>query len=114
MSEEEDWEHEYPEGSLGWRINRKLEAIEVHALKSGAVFALLFVTFFTPAAIEIATYPNSPFFTWQLSIGTYLALAQWNTTVYFVSLLMFAGAFFYISARLVWHGWKSVKDDQQS
>jgi hypothetical protein len=107
--EEEDWEHPYPEGSLGWRINRRLDAIVRHPFKSGAVFMLLFVAFFTPAAVEIATYPNSPFFNWQLSIGTYLALAQWNTTVYFVLLLMFAVPFFYISARLLWRGLKKRK-----
>ena len=45
---EENWEHEYPEDSLGWKINRKLDSIEEHALKSGAVFRVLFIAFFTP------------------------------------------------------------------
>lgn len=37
VTEDEDWEHEYPQSSRGRKINRKIEAIEEHALKSGAV-----------------------------------------------------------------------------
>jgi hypothetical protein len=94
----------------GWKINRKLYAIEEHALKSGAVFMLLFALFFTPAVVEIASYwytypnPSSPFFDWQRAIGNPLNLAQWNTTLYFVTLLMFAGVFFYLGAGLLWRG----------
>lgn len=101
---EEDWDAEYPEGSLGWKINCKIDAIEEHALKSGAVFAVLFAVFFVPAIVEIVAYPFSPFFMWQRAIGVYLSLARWNTTLYFVTLLMFAGAFFYYAIRLLWHG----------
>jgi hypothetical protein len=70
-------------------------------LKSGAVFAVLFAVFFTPAFIEILLYPRSPFFMWQRAIGNPLDLAQWNMVVYVVALLMFAGAFLYLGARLL-------------
>jgi hypothetical protein len=115
MSEEEDWEHPYPEGSLGWKINRKIDAIVRHPFKSGAVFMILFAAFFTPAAIELTLYftsfpnPSSPFFDWQIAVGNPLNLARWNMTLYFVTLLMFAGAFFYIGARLIWRGLKTRK-----
>lgn len=106
MRDEEDWEHEYPEGSLGWRINRKIDVIEEHALKSGAVFALLSVVFFIPTLIEILLYPLGPFLMWRIGLEAY-NLAQWNMVIYIVSLLMFAGAFFYFGARLLWRGFKT-------
>jgi hypothetical protein len=100
---EEDRENDYPEGSLGWKINHKIDAIEAKPLKSGAVFMLLFVAFFTPALVEILLYPRSPFFLWRLGFDGF-KLAQWNMVVYVVVLLMFAGAFLYRGVRLIWHG----------
>ena len=103
---EESWEHEYPEGSLGWKINRKIAAIEAKPLKSGVVFMLLFVAFFAPALVEILLYPRGPFFVWRLGLEEF-NLAAWHLDCYIVALLMFAGAFFYFGAGLVWHGWKT-------
>jgi hypothetical protein len=100
---EEDRENEYPEGSLGWKINRKLDAIYEKPLKSGAVFMLLFVAFFTPALVEILLYPHSPFFIWCLGLGAY-NVAQWNMVVYIVVWLIFAVSFFYYGARLLCRG----------
>jgi hypothetical protein len=105
---EEDRENDYPEGSLGWKINRKLDAIYAKPLKSGAVFMLLFVAFFTPALVEILLYPRSPFFIWCLGLGAY-NVAQWSMVVYVVTLWMFAGAFFYFGARLLRRGLKGRK-----
>jgi hypothetical protein len=102
---EEDRENDYPEGSLGWKINRKLDAIYAKPLKSGAVFMLLFVAFFTPALVEILLYPRSPFFIWCLGLGAY-NVAQWNMVVYVVVLLMLAGAFLHRGVRLIWQGLK--------
>lgn len=61
MNEEENWKREYPEGSLGWKINNKIDAVVEHAVKSGRIFMFLFVVLFTPAVIEIAAYPHGPF-----------------------------------------------------
>jgi hypothetical protein len=114
LSEDEDWEHPYPEGSTGWKINRKIDAIEEHALKSGAVFMFLFVVFLVPAVVEIVIYantfpyPTSPFFLWRLAHDGFM-LAQWNMLLYVVSLLTFAGAFFYFAVRLLWRGLKMRK-----
>jgi hypothetical protein len=107
---EEDWELEYPESSFGWKINRRLDAIEEHALKSGAVFMLLFAVFFVPAIVEIAFYVStipkrSPFFDWlRFAMGMNYNLAGYYMVVYVVTLLMFAGAFFYFGAPLLWRG----------
>ena len=102
---EDNWEHEYPEGSLGWKINRKIDAIEEHALKSGAVFAFLFAVFFVPAIFEIVLFPRGSFFVWRFGLDGY-SLAGWNMVCYVVALLIFAGAFFYFGARLIWRGFK--------
>jgi hypothetical protein len=114
--EEEDWEHEYPEGSLGWKINRKIDAIEGQALKSGAVFLAIFAALFTPGVIEIAAYwstfpnPSSPFFDWlRFARGLSYSLAGYYMVVYVVTLLIFAGGFLYYGVRLVWHGLKTRK-----
>lgn len=37
MNEGEDWDHEYPEGSFGWKINNKVDAIGAKPSKSCAV-----------------------------------------------------------------------------
>jgi hypothetical protein len=107
MSDEE-WEHEYPEESLGWKINSKIGAIEAKPLKSGAVFMLLFVACFTPALVEILLYPYSPFFVWQVGLDGYIS-AQCNMVVYVVVLLMFASVFLYCGVRLLWRGLKMRK-----
>jgi len=101
MSEEEDWEHEYPEGSLGWKINMKIAAIEEHALKSGAIFLSIFAVLFSPVVVE---YFYHPFQIWCEGIETY-NLAMWNTIVYAVALLAIGSCFFYYGVRLVWYGW---------
>lgn len=101
MSEnEEDWEHDYPEGSLGWKINNKIDAVVANPSKSSKVFMVLFAVFFAPVVVEIVFYPRSPFFLWRLAVDG-VKLAQWNMVVYVVSLLMFAGAFLYCAARLL-------------
>jgi hypothetical protein len=106
MNEEEDWDHEYPEGSFGWNINNKIDAIGAKPLKSGAVFMFLFTVFFVPTVVEIVFHPNSTFFMWRIGKDAY-NLAQWNMVVYIVTLLMFAGAFLYFGARLLWDGGKT-------
>jgi hypothetical protein len=105
---EEDWEHEYPEGSTGEKINRKIDAIEAKPLKSGAVFMLLFVAFFAPALVEILLYPRGPFFVWRVGLDGYIS-AQYNMVFYVVFLLMLAGAFLYFGASLLWRGLKMRK-----
>jgi len=105
VSEEEDWEHEYPEGSLGWKINRKIDAIEAQPLKSGAVFLFIFAAFFTPVVVEIFFHP---FQTWLEGFQTY-SLAFYNALQYAVILLFIGGFFFYYGVRLVWHGLKLSK-----
>jgi hypothetical protein len=106
MSEnEEDWEHEYPEGSLGWKINRKIDAIEEHALKSGTILLVLFAVLFVPAIVEIVLYPRGPFFVWQLGFGG-VESAKANLVCYVVGLLLFVVPFFYYGSRLIWRGWR--------
>jgi hypothetical protein len=100
--EEEDWEHEYPEGSLGWKINRKIDAIEEHALKSGAIFLSISTVLFSPVVVE---YLYHPFQIWLEGIEVY-SLAMWNTIVYAFAFLVIGSLFFYYGVRLVWRGWK--------
>jgi hypothetical protein len=92
---EEDREHEYPEGSLGWKINRKLDAIVSKPLKSGTVFLAVYAVLFAPAVIEIALYwsafpsPSSPFFDWLRFVrGVSYSLAGYYMVVYVVTLLV--------------------------
>lgn len=77
MNEEENWKREYPEGSLGWKINNKIDAVVEHAVKSGRILMFLFVVLFTPAVIESAAYPHGPFFAWRFAFDG-VNLAQWN------------------------------------
>jgi hypothetical protein len=113
---EEDGEDEYPEGSLGWKINRKLDAIDSKPLKSGTVFLAISSVLFAPAVIEIALYwsafpsPSSPFFDWLRFVrGMSYSLAGYYTVVYIVTLLMFAGGFLYYVMRLIRYGLKTHK-----
>jgi len=104
MSEERGWEDDYPEGSTGWKFNRKMEAIEEHSLKSGTAFLSIFAILLLIVTIE-ALYEYGPFFLWRLSIEPY-NLALYNRIVYEIILPIFGSAFFYYGARLTWHGWK--------
>ena len=113
---EEDSENDYPEGSLGWKINRKLDAVVSKPLKSGTVFLAVFAALFAPAVIEIALYwsgfpsPSSPFFDWLRFVrGMSYSLAGYYMVVYVVTLLMFAGGFLYYGVRLVRCGLKTHK-----
>ncbi len=103
--EEEDWEHEYPEGSLGWKINRKIDAIEAQPLKSGAAFLSIFAVLFAPVVVEVFFHP---FQKWLEGFQTY-GLAFYNAQLYAVMLLFIGGFFFYFGVRLVWHGWNLRK-----
>jgi hypothetical protein len=118
---EEDRENDYPEGSLGWRINRKLDAIGSKPLKSGTVFLAISAVLFAPAVIEIVLYwsafpsPSSPFFDWLRFVrGTSYSLAGYYMVVYVVTLLMFAGGFFCYGARLLCYGWDSRKIEMET
>jgi hypothetical protein len=77
---------------------------------NGGIFAVLFAVFFTPAVVEIAFYvtslpKRSPFFDWlRFALGMNYSLAGYYMVVYVVTLWMFAGAFFYFGARLLWRG----------
>ncbi len=95
--EEEDWEHEYPEGSLGWKINRRLAAIDAKPLKYGKIFLVVFAALLVPVIIE---FLFQPFLNWLATFGAY-DLAQYYTVVYAVTLLMFAGGFLYFGMRLI-------------
>ncbi len=109
MSEERGWEDDYPGDSAGWRFNRKVESIEKHSLKSGAIFLSVFTVLLLIVGVEVIAcflYGFGPFFLWRLSIEPY-NLALYNTVVYAVILLIFGGIFFYFGARLTWHGWKN-------
>jgi hypothetical protein len=110
MNEEENWRREYPEGSLGWKTNNKIDAVVEHAVKSGRILMFLFVVLFTPAVIEIAAYPHGPFFAWRLAFDG-VNSAQWNMVIYVVVLLMLAGAFFYCA---VWLELENRKTDSEN
>jgi hypothetical protein len=110
MSEEEvyyykkgkNWEHEYPPGSLGYKINRKIDAVEEHALKSGKIFLSIFAVLFATVVIEVLVHP---FQLWREGLEPY-NLAMYHTILYAVTLLFIGGFFFYYGVRLVWHGRK--------
>jgi len=97
-------EQDYPEGTLGWKANRKLAALEEQALKSGIVFLAFAAILLLPAIIEILYYSmnmHGPLLTWRAGVEPY-SLAQWHMVVYVVVLLMFVSAFSYFGIRLVW------------
>ena len=99
---EEDWEHPYPEVSLGYKINKKIDAIEAQALKSGAIFLSIFAVLVSPVVVEVL---YQPFLKWREGIEAYSS-AVWNTLLYSVALLAVGSWFFYYGVRLVWRGWK--------
>lgn len=103
---EEYAEHDYPEGTLGWKVNCKIVAVEEQALKSGLIFLSVFTVLLLPAIIEILYYSMhmyGPFLTWRAGLESY-SLAQWHMVVYVVILLLFSSVFFYYGVRLFWHG----------
>ncbi len=103
---EEYAEHDYPEGTLGWKVNCKIAAVEEQALKSGLIFLSVFTVLLLPAIIEILYYSihmYGPFLTWRAGLESY-SLAQWHMVVYVVILLLFSSVFFYYGVRLFWHG----------
>jgi len=99
-------EQDYPEGTLGWKANKKLAAVEEHALKSGIVCISFALILLLPAIIEILYYSmnmHGPLLTWRAGVEPY-SLAQWHMVVYVVVLLMLVSVFFYFGTRLVWKG----------
>ena len=99
-------EQDYPEGTLGWKVNKKLSAVEEHPLKSGTVCLGFATILLLPAIIEILYYSmniHGPLLTWRAGIEPY-NLAQWHMVVYVVVLLMFVSFFLYFGTRLVWKG----------
>ena len=99
-------EQDYPEGTMGWKANRKLAAVEEQALKSGIVFLSFALILLLPAIVEILYYSmnmHGPLLTWRAGAEPY-SLAQWHMVVYVVVLLMFVSVFFYFGTRLVWQG----------
>jgi hypothetical protein len=103
LSSEEDWEHNYPPGSSGWKVNRKIDAIEAQALKSGTVFLIIASILLAAVFVEFVFHP---FQLWREPIDRY-PLTTWHTALYAATLFLIGYKFLHYGVLLFWHGWKT-------